>query len=185
MRKGHPKRMAFLLLLSLSIALSIAVVSSGQESTEDDPTALAEKQAIEARELLLIEAGRLNPAPVPDNPAAAGPDGPPPEWPEGIFGKEEADFPPSLGYEFQNIWRQVIGGQYVVVLAGARIDAPTAGVVMVEVIDPKTWGHKFAVYDTPVPGPVRISAVRGTRLTLNSDASGASVTFNVISRSFE
>jgi hypothetical protein len=180
---------ATVLFSVLAVGSGIALAASGQELATDQPSQqaledLVEKRAIEAREERLIEQGRASPAPVPADPLAAAPDSPPPAWPEGIFGRQEADFPPALGYEFQNIWRQVIGGQYVTVLAGSLIDNPRQGIVMVKTIDPETWGHTFQRYVTPIPGPVRITAAQGVRVTLTSDTSEAMVEFDVRSGSF-
>jgi hypothetical protein len=185
-RRGRRSRALATSLSVLALAAGIALAARGQESA-NDPLALedlAEKRAIEAREELLIEQGRADPAPVPADPRAAAPDSPPPAFPEGIFGEREADFPPSLGYEFQNIWRQVIDGQYVTVRAGSLIDKPREGIVLVQIVDPETWAHTFERYVTPIPGPVRITAAQGVRLTLTSDSTGASVEFDVRAGTF-
>jgi hypothetical protein len=90
--------------------------------------------------------------------------------------------------QFENIWRQVIGGKYVAVHAGSRVDpdtrAPTSeGLVLVMVIDPKTWGHEFFPVGAPIPGPVRIASVDGHLLTMVSP-SGDRAAFNAIAREF-
>jgi hypothetical protein len=112
-------------------------------------------------------------------------------WPKGIFGKRQAEFPPSLGYRFKNIWRGLIHCQRVVVHAGVGT-RPTAkdayrstgeGVVLLIRRDPETGKDGFANYTTPIPGPVRIESANGPFLTLMS-AEGERALFDVASGTF-
>lgn len=107
-------------------------------------------------------------------------------WEEGLFGDPE--FPIGLGLVFENGWRQVIDGEYVAVLAGARakpetIEPTRQGVILVQVIDAKTWGHTFFSFESPIPGPLRIVNVHGHRLTVTSP-SGETAVFDVDARRF-
>jgi hypothetical protein len=111
-----------------------------------------------------------------------------PEWDEGLFGREDADFPIGLGFVFENIWRQVIHGKYVAVYAGSHPDPVSAestsdGVVLVIVIEPKTRGHTFYPVEAPIPGPIRIQRVKGHLLTMASP-SGESAVFDADARQF-
>jgi hypothetical protein len=113
---------------------------------------------------------------------------PQPVWEEGLFGREEAEFPIGLGLVFENVWRQVVGREYVAVYAGAHTDADTLeptsdGVVLVAVIDPATWGHEFFQFESPIPGPIRIGSVNGHRLVVISP-SGERAVFDVDTRAF-
>jgi hypothetical protein len=109
-----------------------------------------------------------------------------PAWEAGLFGHPE--FPIGLGLVFENGWRQVIDGRYVAVFAGARakpetIEPSRVGVILVDVIEPKTWGHTFFFSVAPIPGPVRIVRVDGHRLTVVSP-SGRTAVFDVDARRF-
>jgi hypothetical protein len=109
-----------------------------------------------------------------------------PPWEEGIF--DDPDFPIGLGLVFENGWRRVIDGDYVAVLAGARRKPETLqptdeGVILVEVIEPKTWGHRFFLVEAPIPGPVKIESAAGHRLTVVSP-SGETAVFDVDVRRF-
>jgi hypothetical protein len=108
-----------------------------------------------------------------------------PVWEEGLFGHPEF---PGPGLVFENEWRQIIDGKYVAVLAGARakpetVEPSRVGVILVDVIEPKTWGHTFLFSEAPIPGPVRIVDVDGHRLTVTSP-SGETAIFDVDARQF-
>jgi len=107
-------------------------------------------------------------------------------WDVGLVGDPE--FPSGLGFVFENGWGQVIGGDYVLVLAGARskpetIEPTRQGVILVQVIEPKAWGHAFFLVESPISGPVRIVNVHGHRLTVSSP-SGETAIFDVDGRRF-
>lgn len=181
------RKRTFLTLAALATAVTLGLVvplavgsPSGSGADELPP----EKQQAIDREEELAERGRQNPARVPPNPEQAGPEVRPGPWPAGIFGKEEADFPTGSGYEFENLWRKVIHGQFVAVYAGGRSDQPTEGVVLVMTIEPGTWGHRFDAYVTPIAGHVVIVSADGLRLTLRSKSDGSEVVFDVESRAF-
>jgi hypothetical protein len=111
-----------------------------------------------------------------------------PGWEEGLFGRQEADFPIGLGFVFENIWRQVIDGEYIAVYAGSHADpdsfeASSDGAVLVTVIDPETWGHKYSLVEAPIPGPIRIMSVNGHRLTMVAP-SGERAVYDADARQF-
>jgi hypothetical protein len=111
-----------------------------------------------------------------------------PRWEKGLFGRSEAEFPISLGLVFEDVWRGVSGGKYVAVYAGSRADPDTQestsdGLVLVTVINPKTWGHTFFPVESPISGPVRIERVRGHLLTMISP-SGEHAVFDADARRF-
>jgi hypothetical protein len=113
---------------------------------------------------------------------------PPPKWEEGLFGKAEAEFPAGLGYVFENIWRQVIDGDYVAVYVGSRtssdsMESTGEGVVLVKIIQPDTWKQDFFPVDAPIPGPLRIDSVDGHQLTVVSP-SGEEAIFDVDTKQF-
>jgi hypothetical protein len=92
-------------------------------------------------------------------------------WAEGSFAHPE--FPIGLGLVFKNGWSQIIDGEYVLVFAGARAKPETVeptrqGVILVQVINPQSWGHTFFFVESPIPGPVKIVNVDGHRLTVVS-----------------
>jgi hypothetical protein len=114
---------------------------------------------------------------------AAGPQTP---WPTGLF--EKAEFPPQLGVVFENVWQGVVHGEYLAVFAGSRTEgdslAPSDhGLILVEIIEPKTWRHRFVSVDAPIPGPIRIVRVMGHVLEVRSP-SGAEAAFDVDARRF-
>lgn len=111
---------------------------------------------------------------------------PPHPWEKGIF--EDPEFPIGLGLVLQNGWRQIIDGEYVAVFAGARakpetIEPTRQGIILVDVIDPKSWRHTFFFVESPIPGPVKIVNVHGHRLTVASP-SGETAIFDVDARRF-
>ena len=181
-------RRAVLFAVALALAATVAGAASwaafgatrGADLSELSPEAA--KAAVLANEQADIDAGNADPA-VAD-PNAEGPPFSPDPWPEGIFEHQDDDFPPSLGYSFENLWRGTVGGSNVAAYAGGLQEDPKRGVVLLVTIDPKTWGHTFKVYETPIPGPVRIDSADGNLLTLVSITDDSKVRFDVGSGAF-
>ncbi|MBI1885070.1 MAG: hypothetical protein HYS09_01945 [Chloroflexi bacterium] len=164
----------------LSVGTLLATFAEAPSPEDELPP---EKAAALAEREAHFREGLANQAPVPDNPEEAGPKFIPDPFPEGIFGKEEAGFPPGLGFEFNNIWKKATGDWNVVVYAGARLDDPSEGTVMVMLVDPRSSGHIFEVYRAPVIGPVRINSANDLEVTLLSDRTGERFLFDFASRS--
>ena len=182
------------LFVMVTSALAPALVGAEPRATRDlgspappiEPPANPlppEKQALLDQEARLRALGRLNPAPVPADPGYAGPVSDP-QWESGISGRDDAEFPPGLGFRFQNVWKGIVDGKFAAVYAGSYIESPARGAVLVMLIDPDTWGHEFKRYPPPLPGPVRIASADGLRLRLVSEADGSSVVFDVSTRRF-
>jgi hypothetical protein len=162
-------------------------VSVGESPTVEeifaDPVNESTKAEIEAEDRALVELGEENPA-IPKDPDVAAPSPDPAQatkWVEGIF--DSVDFP-GPGYRFENLWQGRLGGSYVRVYAGAYTADLSPGVVLVDLVDPDTFGHTFhGPFEAPVEGPLRIETEGGTVLTLSS-AEGKSVTFDVATETF-
>lgn len=172
--------LAIALVVSAVVGGIVAISAQVTPTSEDDLP--PEKAALLAQEEADRQYGLQNPAPVPPNPEAAGPPFKPDPFPEGIFGEDEAEFPPGLGYEFTNIWRKAIAGKNVIVYAGGRIDPPSQAVILVMISDPRTGGKQFEVYLPSLVGPVRIETEAGQTLTLVSEPTGDRFTFDMASR---
>lgn len=135
------------LLTALLLAIGLVVTASsiaGEEPTVEeifaDRTNETTKQEIAAEDALLQSIGEAHPAPAPENPEAARPERDPADfaWEEGIF--EDAEFPIGLGFDFENVWKGHREPWHVIAFAGALRDDPWAGVVLVQLKDPETWG---------------------------------------------
>lgn len=146
----------------------------------------ATKEGIVEEDRLIIELSEAEPPPAKDDPAFARPTDDPedvPVWETGIF-EGSADFPRGPGFEFTTHWQGVRGGMNVRVYAGGFIRDPSVGIVLVDLVDPDSWGHIFkGPFEAPIPGPLRIEDAEATVLTL-SGAKGRSVRFDVASLSF-
>lgn len=150
-----------------------------------DKTNETSKEEIIREDETLIAIGEANPPPKED-PQAARPTDDPEDvnvWVEGIF-QGGHDFPSGAGYDFHTVWQGTDAGMNVRVYAGALADDPSRGIVLVDIVDPGTWGHTFkGPFEAPIPGPLRIVDAKGAILTL-SGKGGTSVEFDAAALAF-
>jgi type II secretory pathway pseudopilin PulG len=181
-----------LLVRALAVVGLVAVLGGGLalaagsslKTILDDAHNEETKEAIQAEDDALIEYGDANPAPVPDNPENAGPSPDPADFERrtGIF--ENAEFPASMGVVFENRWQGQLDGWYVTVFAGGRSEKPEAGLLLIQLKDPETWGNKFeGPYEAPIAGPLRIESAKGSTLVVTG-IDGETATFDLETRSF-
>ncbi len=184
-----PRSRALLVLLAGAIALGGAAVATGEDGLSADdifrnPINEATKEEIIEEDRLLEEIAEANPPPKED-PVAAAPTNDPgdmPVWEEGIF--EGSDFPRGSGYEFTTIWQGRRDGTNVRVYAGSLIRDPSVGILLVDLVDPESWGHTFkGPFEAPISGPLRIEDAEGMVLVLSGEQ-GASVRFDVARLSY-
>jgi hypothetical protein len=156
------KRPLTYLRVSIALVLTALAIPSVVEATSDPGSDLSpDAQAVleqKRSSLELEEAGRFAPAALSPSPATGPPEEePPPKFHERLFGEEAAGGYP--GYDFKNMWQQIIDGKYVTVYAGSRINSEGTGItgeaiVLLEVIDPDTWHHEWSTFELPIPpGP--------------------------------
>lgn len=189
---GKPRSRTLLMLVAAgSLALGGAAVAVGQggptlEDIFSNPVNEATKEEIVEEDRLIIELSEAEPPAPKEDPALARPTDDPedvPVWEAGIF-EGSADFPLGPGFDFTTHWQGVYDGMNVRVYAGGLIRDPSVGIVLVDLVDPESWGHIFeGPFEAPVPGPLRIEDAEGTVLTL-SGARGGSVRFDVASLSY-
>jgi hypothetical protein len=186
--RGTPRSRTLLVLVAGSVALGGAAIAIGEEgpTLEDifsNPVNEATKEEIIEEDRLIIELSEArSPAPKDLAPPINDP-GDIPVWVEGIY-EGDADWPSGSGYDFNTIWQGVHDGMNVRVYAGGLIRDPSVGIVLVDLVDPESWGHIFKrPFEAPIPGPLRIEDAKGTVLTL-SGAKGSSVRFDVASLGF-
>jgi hypothetical protein len=162
------------------IAGAIAVAQN-QPSPEDifaDKTNEGSKEEIIEEDETLVAIGEANPAPRGD---VSVPNDDPedvPVWEKGIF-EGGQDFPSGAGYDFNTIWQGTNEGLNIRVYAGSLAGDDSRGIVLVDIIDPSSWGHTFkGPLEAPIPGPLQIASAKGMILTLSGSA-GTSVHFDV------
>lgn len=182
---------ALLVAIAGSIVIGGVAIATGEEgpTLEDifsNPVNEATKEEIIEEDRLIIELSEEKPPPPKEDPALARPTDDPgdaPVWEEGIF-EGSADFPLGPGFDFTTHWQGVHDGMNVRVYAGGLIRDGSVGIVLVDLVDPETWGHIFkGPFEAPIPGPLRIEDAKGTVLML-SGAKGSSVRFDVASLSY-
>jgi hypothetical protein len=85
--------------------------------------------------------------------------------------------------DIRNTWEGSRGGQQLRILAGAPVDDPSSGLVIV--IDPVAAGENAGLYGyaSPGSGPLRITSVEDTQVTLQQE-DGSLVIFDLLKRAF-
>jgi hypothetical protein len=85
--------------------------------------------------------------------------------------------------DIRNTWEGNRGGQPLRILAGAPVDDVSTGLVIV--IDPVTAGETAGLhrYTSPGSGPLRITSVQDTQVTLQQE-DGTVVIFDLVKRAF-
>jgi outer membrane murein-binding lipoprotein Lpp len=174
------RRVAVGIALALVVALALGggLIAGAQTDASDKDELSPEGQDVQALYDQLAqdlaewdaqkEAEAENDPPL--DPETSRPEFTPDEWPGGVFGKEEAEFPPAYGYEFLNVWRHSDEDTFWLVYAGSHADSKF-GVILVEEIDPRIWNSEFTVVHTDIEGPLSIEG--GTGMTLVVGQAGA------------
>ena len=176
--RALPHRM---LVIAATVAIASSVVAATaltSRAQEYEDGMSPEKAAAIAADKAYYEEGLTNQAPVPADPASERPADVPEPFPVGIFGKDQAEFPAGLGFEFENIWKRVLDGHQVVVYAGGRVDQREQGILLIQRTDPSSGERTFEVLATPGRGPVHIESAAGDVATLARE-SGARIEFNL------
>ena len=115
--------------------------------------------------------------------SAAGSSCTPVAWDQGLSAEHSAPMPGGI-ITISNAWHQTIGANHVSVYVGAAADDPHQGLVVVQTFT--LCGLHSADQDYPAPAGIdklTITSVTGHVLTM-TDASGATVTFDVVARTF-
>jgi hypothetical protein len=167
---------------ALLVAIAFATVAMGEQQdatpvSDDTAAILAERQqyqdAVEAwdaeKEAAAANEPEASPTPPPYSPDA---------FPEGIFGRNEADSFEHEGYEFLNVWMHATDEANIAVYAGSFADSKY-GVLLVQRMDPYDMSSRFERIDTDIFGPVEIVSVEGMTVTVAGTETDARATFDV------
>jgi hypothetical protein len=165
------------LTLGIAGAALAAVSQSDQLSPEGEAIKAAKESVVAWEDEYRKEAEER---PLPDD--TSRPEFVPDEWPQGIFGKDQAD----LGWaQFENVWGGTVEGMFVAAYAGSDPSDASVGAVYVQVIDPKTMETVSEdLYPSPLPGPIKITSEKSGELTVVSLDSGGQASFDLESGRF-
>jgi hypothetical protein len=155
---------------------------SAVASIFDNHTNETSKQEVQDEDAALNAIGDEHPgSPVP--PPSGEPQSTQP-WDTGVLDGGE-EFPLSMGYAFNDAtWQGDIQGSHVRVYAGTYSNDSKTGVILVEYIDPDTWGHTFkGPFETSGTGSLTVTSADGDTLTLSTEAAGK-VVFDVSNLAF-